>query len=110
MIATETVVLVEKQQTGVDEFNAPVFSLVETPIKNVVVGSPTFDQAISELNLTGKRLAFILGIPKGDNHNWIDTTVIIRDQKFKTYGAPLLQTEANVPGPWNLQVKVEKYE
>lgn len=110
MIATETVILIKKEKTGVDEFNVPVFSLTEIPVKNVVVGSPSFDLAVNELNLTGKRLAFILGIPKGDTHNWADTTVIIRGQKFRTYGMPMLQTNDNVPGPWNLQVKVEKYE
>lgn len=111
MIKGETVILYEKNQIGVDPFDKPIYGAdVEVEIKNVVIGSPSFDDAVAELNLTGKRLAFTLGIPKGDTHNWKDSEVLIRGQKFKTYGFPLKQTDENVPGPWNLQVKVEAYE
>lgn len=110
MIATETVVLIEKVQTGTDPLGAPIFEKSEVAIDNVVVGSPTFEASVAELDLSGKRIAFILGIPKGDKHNWKDTEVIIRGMKFKTFGFPLTQTDANVPTPWNTQVKVESYE
>jgi len=110
MIKGETVILIEKTETGVDAFGIPIYTETETVVDNVLIGSPTFDAAVSELNLTGKKLAFTLGIPKGDEHEWTDTTVIIRGQKFKTYGFPLTQTAANVPGRWNTQVKVEAYE
>ena len=110
MIKGETVILIEKTQSGLDPFGKPIYEETETEVKNVLIGSPTFDAAVAELNLTGKRLAFTLGIPKGDSHNWTDTVVIIRGQKFKTYGFPLTQTEGNVPGIWNTQVKVEVYE
>jgi len=110
MIATETVKLITHKQTGTDEFNAPIYEDVEIPVSGVVVGSPTFDQQVSELNLTGKHLAFVLGIPKGDINNWEDSAVIIRGKKFKTYGPTLEQTPANVPLRWNKQVKVELYE
>lgn len=58
----------------------------------------------------GKSLFFTLGIPKGDTHDWKDKVIYVRGMKFKSYGMPLIQTEANVPGPWNMQVKVERYE
>lgn len=110
MIKGETVILIEKNQIDEDPFGRPIYDEVETPVDNVLIGSPEFDAAISELNVTGRRLAFTLGIPKGDNHEWLDTDVIIRGQRFRTFGFPLTQTEANVPGPWNMQVKVEYYE
>lgn len=110
MIKGETVILLEKTEIGIDPFDRPIYNEVEVPVDNVLIGSPTFDAAISELNVTGKKLAFTLGIPKGDKHDWIDAHVIIRGQMFKTYGFPLTQTETNVPGPWNMQVKVEYYE
>lgn len=109
MIKGETVILIEKTETGVDAFGVPIYTESEAIVDNVIVGSPTFDAAIAELNLTGKKLAFTLGIPKGDAHNWCDTTVVIRGQKFRTYGFPLTQTAENVPGRWNTQVKVEAY-
>lgn len=110
MIKGEQVVLIEKTQTGTDSFGNPTYSESEVTVDNVVIGTPSTEAAIAELNLTGKRLAFVLGIPKGDTHNWKDTFVIIRNQKFRTYGFPLTQTNANVPGKWNTQVKVEVYE
>ena len=110
MIKGETVILLEKIEVGYDEFNNPIYDSNEVEVKNVIVGTPSFDQRVAELNIDGKRIAYILGIPKGDTHNWKDANVFIRGQLFKTYGFPLTQTEENVPGPWNTQVKVEAYE
>lgn len=106
----ETVILKEKIQDGVDPFGRPIYKEVDVEVGNVIIGSPTFDAAVADLNLTGKKLAYTLGIPKGDTHNWSDSIVIIRNEPFRTYGFPLTQTEANVPGKWNTQVKVERYE
>lgn len=109
MIKGETVILMEKSLTGTDAFGKEIYTEEEVPVENVIVGSPSTDDAVAELNLTGKRLAFTLGIPKGDTHNWMDSTVKIRGQLFRTYGFPLTQTNENVPGRWNTQVKVEIY-
>lgn len=110
MIKGETIILKQKIKVGDDPFGRPIYEKVDVEVENVIVGSPSFDDAVAELNLSGKRIAFTLGIPKGDTHNWEDTTVSIRGKLFKTYGFPLTQTEENVPGPWNTQVKVEAYE
>lgn len=110
MLKGETVFLIEKTEIGRDPFGKPIFEEKETPIEDVLIGSPSFDAAISANNLDGKRLAYTLGIPKGDTHNWQDTFVIIRGKRFKTFGFPLTQTAENVPGKWNTQVKVELYE
>lgn len=109
MIKGETIILFEKTQTGVDSFNKPIYEETEVEIENVIIGSPSFDASLSQYNLTGKKIAFILGIPKGDTHNWVDVKVKIRNEIYKSYGYPLTQTEGNVPGKWNTQVKVEKY-
>lgn len=109
MIKGETVILIEKIKNGTDAFGAPIFTENEVEIKDVLIGNPSTDAVINELQLYGKRLIFVLGIPKGDNHNWQDTIVVIRGERFKTYGFPLTQTAANVPGRWNMQVKVEIY-
>lgn len=110
MIKGETVVLLDKTKTGTDPFGAAIYEEVQIAVDNVIIGTPSTDDLTADLNLYGKQLLFVLGIPKGDEHDWKDKTVIIRGEKFKTYGFPLLQTEANVPGRWNLQVKVERYE
>lgn len=109
MIKGETVVLVQKTMTGKDAFNVPIYSESQVSVDDVIIGTPSTEQAINELNLHGKRIAFVLGIPKGDTHNWVDTDVYIRNVRFHTYGFPLTQTDDNVPGAWNTQVKVELY-
>lgn len=110
MIKGETVILLDKILEGKDPFGVDIYREVEIEVKNVLLGSPSFDDASADLQLYGKKLAFTLGIPKGDKHDWKDKNVIIRGQRFRTYGFPLTQTEANVPGKWNTQVKVERYE
>ncbi len=111
-IKGETIILVEKKIIGEDPFGEPIVEEELIPVDNVLLGAPSTDQIVEDKDLNGRRLAFILGIPKGDEHEWTDTDVFIRGNRFRTYGVPLLQTEANVPArlPWNLQVKVERYE
>ena len=112
MIRGETVILIQKTQTGVDPMGAPIYEETEIPVENVCVGSPAADPVVEMNDMDGKRCAYVLGIPKGDAHNWSDTVVIIHGERFRTYGAPLVQTEANIPAriPWHLQIKVERYE
>lgn len=110
MIRGENVVLVNTTQIGTDPFGAPIYDEQEELVSNVVVGNPSTDDVVSDLGMYGKSLLFVLGIPKGDTHDWKDKVVKIRGVRFKTYGNPLIQTEANVPGAWNTQVKVERYE
>lgn len=110
MIKGETVTLIEKKIVGKNEFDEPLTTCDVATVDNVLIGQPTSEQAVEDLNLYGKRIAYVLGIPKGDTHNWKDCEVIIKGQRFKSYGFPLSQTDANVPGPWNTQVKVEAYE
>ena len=98
MIKGETVTLIQKRVVGTNDFDEPLTVCDVANVEDVLVGQPTSDQAIEDLNLYGKRIAYVLGIPKGDTHNW------------RSYGFPLTQTEANVPGRWNTQVKVEAYE
>lgn len=110
MIKGETVILIDKIQTGVDPFGVPTYDEVEIKVDNVILGSPTFESASADLQLYGKKLAYTLGIPKTDINVWEDKTVLIRGKRFRTYGFTLEQTSANVPGKWNKQVKVERYE
>ena len=110
MIKGETVFLIEKTQTGTDPFGVPVYGETQVKVDNVLIGQPSTDEVMNDMNLYSKQLLFVLGIPKGDTHNWQDTVVIIRGLRFKTYGYPLTQTAENVPGPWNTQVKVARYE
>ena len=105
-----TITLYNKVQTGVDAFNRPVYEDVATTVDNVLIGEPTTEDVINELNLTGKHLAYTLAIPKGDAHEWNDRKVEFFGKVFRTYGEPTQGIEHLIPLSWNKKVKVERYE
>lgn len=105
-----TITLYNKVQTGVDAFNRPVYEDVATTVDNVLIGEPTTEDVINELNLTGKHLAYTLAIPKGDAHEWNDRKVEFFGEVFRTYGEPTQGIEHLIPLSWNKKVKVERYE
>ena len=105
-----TITLYDKVQTGVDAFNRPVYEDVATTVDNVLIGEPTTEDVINELNLTGKHLAYTLAIPKGDTHEWNDRKVEFFGEVFRTFGEPTQGIEHLIPLSWNKKVKVERYE
>ncbi len=109
MIRGITVTLYEKRQAGADAFGAPVFEETPVEVPNVLVGEPSAEDAVSELRLSGKRLAYTLAIPKGDAHDWEDAVVAFFGQKWRTFGGVTQGIEALIPLPWNKKVKVERY-
>ncbi len=104
-----TVQLTVKTQTGTDEANRPIYTETLVPVRDVLIGMPETDEIVSELNVSGKRIAYILGIPKGDDHVWTDTFVSFFGCKFRTIGIPMTAEQANVPLRWGSKVKVEYY-
>lgn len=109
MIKGITVVLVSKVQTGKDAFNRPVYELVEEEVDNVLVVPASADDIVTSQDLYGKKAVYTLGIPKGDIHNWEDTTVKFFGRKWHTFGFPLEGIEENIPLSWNKKVMVERY-
>lgn len=112
MIHGITIQLMVKTQTGTDTLNRPVYSEVPVDIEDVLVGQPEAEYPISDLNLSGKKAEYWLGIPKGDTHEWTDAKVILPEPFAGTYrvvGFPIAGIEENIPLRWNKKVKVEKY-
>ena len=105
-----SVVLYEKTKTGVDGMNNPVYSVTKTTVDNVLVGQPETDEINSSISLYGKKITYMLGLPKGDSHNWTDTTVEIFGEPFQTFGDVIQGIEANVPTPWHKKVRVMRCE
>lgn len=103
-----TVVLHVRTQTGVDSFNAPIFSETTESVDNVLIGQPTTEEIDSTLSLYGKKIEYMLGIPKGDAHNWEDTIVEFWGQRYRTFGMTIQGIEANIPTPWHKKVRVER--
>ena len=104
-----TVQLVVKTQSGTDAFGAPVYTEELVSVADVLVGSPTSDDVTNTLNLYGKKIEYVLGIPKGDTHDWIDAEVVIWGERFKTIGYPTTGEQENIPLRWGQNVKVERY-
>ena len=107
--AGRTVILYDKVQTGVDGFNRPVYDDVPVTVENVLIGIPTAQEVIDTLNLTGKRAAYTLGIPKGDAHLWTDRKVEFFGETFHTITYPVKGQEELVPLDWGQNVMVERY-
>lgn len=105
-----TVTLWERTQTGTDAFNDPVYALTSTTVDNVLVGQPTTEEITSSTDLYGKKIEYMLGIPKGDTHDWTDTAVEFFGRTYRTFGDVIEGIEANVPTPWHKKVRVCRYE
>jgi hypothetical protein len=111
-----TVTLYEETITGYDSFNAPIKSLVPVEVENVLVGEPSTDDITSSVSMYGKKISYMLGIPKGDTHDWINKIVewsyaYGHTFKCKTFGLPITGIEANIPSvlPWHMKVRCESY-
>lgn len=98
-----------RTQNGVDAFNRPLYTDDIVTVDNVLIGSPSSEDVINEMNLSGKRIAYTLGIPKGDTHNWENADVEFFGMKFRTIGIPTQGIEENIPLDWNKKVQVEHY-
>lgn len=104
-----TIQLVNKTQTGTDPFGAPIYEEELIDVDDVLVGQPTADDYNTTTSLYGKTLAFVLGIPKGDEHNWTDAEVVIWGERYRTIGYPETGIQENIPLRWGKNVKVERY-
>lgn len=110
MIQGMTVTLWNKTENGVDGFGNPVYTWESKTVDNVLVGQPTAEERINELNLTGRMIAYTLGIPKGNEDDWENQIVEFFGHRFRTFGIPEQGIEANIPLSWHKKVKCERYE
>ena len=109
-----TVILHETVQAGADPFGAPIYTETETQVDNVLIGQPTTDEITESTQLYGKVIRYMLGIPKGDTHDWKDKKVSWTDPHgtthiMRTFGFPIMGIEENIPGPWHMKVRCEEY-
>ena len=104
-----TIQLVVKNQTGMDPLGNPIESEEFEDIEDVLVGQPSTDDVTNTIQLYGKKIEYVLGIPKGDEHDWEDREVIIRGKRYKTIGFPQTGIQENIPLRWGQNVRVERY-
>lgn len=108
-----SITLIEKVQTETDPYKQPIFEESETTIEDVLVDEPSTDDIQNALTMYGKRISYVLAIPKGDTHSWEDTEVILPEPfagRYRTIGVPIARIEANIPDVirWNKRVKIER--
>ena len=104
-----TVILYDKVETGIDPFGRSVYEDVPIEVDNVLIGNPTPQEVVDTLNLTGKRAAYTLGIPKGDAHVWTDRKVEFFGEVFHTIAIPAKGQDELIPLDWSQNVMVERY-
>lgn len=112
-----TVTLYNETQTGTDPFGNPIITTEAITVDGVLVGEPSTDDITTSTSLFGKTISYMLGIPKGDSHDWVNKVVSWTDaygyeHRCKTFGFPITGIEANLPKklPWHMKVRCEAYE
>lgn len=105
-----TVTLTVRTASTPDAFNNPTWTETTVDVPGVLVGQPSTDDIASGISLYGKRIEYMLGIPRGDTHAWEDTKVQFFGRTFRTFGAVEQGIEDNIPGPWTRKVRVCAYE
>lgn len=110
-----SVTLYELTQTGTDDFGAPIYKETGVQVDDVLVGQPDTDDLTNSVQMYGKTIKYMLGIPKGDTHDWKDKKVSWTDaygtaHTVRTFGFPITGIEANIPTRWHMKVRCEDYE
>ncbi len=110
MIKGIPVVLINKVKTGEDDFGHPTYNEVRTTVNNVLVAPSESEDIINQLNLTGRKAVYTLGIPKGDTNIWEDQDVEFFGERFHVFTIQTRGIESMIPLSWNGKVMVERYE
>lgn len=111
MIKGITVKLIPQEIENKDPFGGDIIKDGEPIyVANVLVAPTSADEKLDALNLYGKHAVYTLGIPKGDQHNWVNQKVEFFGKVWRTFGIPLEGIEGNIPLNWNKKVTVERYE
>lgn len=76
-------------------------------VENVLVGEPT-SQDMTEFADESGLITYILAIPKGDTHVWVDRKIGFFGEIFRTVGYTVQGIEENIPLSWNKKVKVQR--
>lgn len=109
LLRGQTVTLINREQTGTDAFNTPVYKETAEDAENILICPASTEAVTDGLQLYGKHAVYELLIPKDDAHQWEDREVIFFGQRWRTFGAMLQWMEQLTPGAWNRKIKVERY-
>lgn len=83
MFRTVSVTLINKIQRMVDgqpvydDTDRPIYDTSEKTVSGVLVGMPESEEVLTEVNMSGRTIAYTLAIPKGDSNDWVNAEVIL---------------------------------
>lgn len=109
LIKGKKVVLYEKNKVGEDKTGRDIYEEIPTLVENVLIAPSSTTDVIDSTSLDGKKAVYVLGIPKGDEHNWEDRTVEFYGVKWHTFGFTTEGMDELIPLDWNKKVMVERY-
>lgn len=110
MIKGIAIKLHERNISGFDEFNHPIYTETTTIVENVLVAPISVQESVESLNLTGKKAVYNIAIPKNDTHDWKDKKVEFFGSVWQVIGFPKTGIEENIPLAWNQIWMVTQYE
>lgn len=110
MIRGETVYVSQLVPGAVDRLGNPT-DVHSAPkrVDNVVV-VPSTDDEVDATRPDGIRVIYTLHFPRGYGQNLRGAIVTVRGDELRVIGDPKPYTEANVPGPWTMPVKVGRHD
>lgn len=109
LIRGTKITLLDRVETGMDAFNAPVYAETPVEVDNILICPASTEDVTEDFQMYGKRAVYELHIPKEDSHIWEDRVVEFYGQKWRTFGKLLIWMESLAPGTWNRKIKVERY-
>lgn len=107
MIHGITVKLEVTTETGKNAVGETEVTSEFVDVPDVLVGQPTEREILDGTNLEGRKATYILGIPKGDAHEWTNKRVRFFGAEFRAIGAPVEGIDDLMPLRWNKKVRVE---
>lgn len=105
-----TVKLYSKVAGDPDLFGRPIYTETFEYVDNVIISPTSSTEQLATYDLTGKKVVYTLGIPKGDAHVWQDNDVEFFGQRWHCLNIPQEGIEENIPLDWHKIVMVERYE
>lgn len=107
MITGISVVVMAEQQTGVDEFNAPIFGWVdEATVDNVLFAPASTDQLRGSTRPDGVSVEVRLDFPKDYTGSLRGKRVRVGLREWAVVGDPQPFLDHLTPGDWNRPVEL----
>lgn len=105
-----TITLYEAVESGKNAFNETTYTETPVEVDNVLIAPASESEILDAINLYGRKAVYVLGIPKGDTHEWENRKVTFFGENWRVFGIPSEGLEHLIPLDWNKKVMVERYE